>query len=226
MVNIERFEQTLKVKWLKRMLNCNDVWKIIPESYHIDRVCRYGNKYLNTILKNVSNPFLASVAIALQQFEQIHVVDNSATDPRHLPIWFNSEINLPFIKKWDDKGIRWIGDIVGQNGELKTRARLSEEFDVNINFIDYKRLIRAIPQELMISANEFDGEEVGPWCQHHIMTILGDNKCNHLVKKQFMLKNTVPLPPLCKWKTELLTPDDESFWNKIFILPKTCNRDT
>ena len=53
------------------------------------------------------------------------------------------------------------------------------------------------------------------------MTILGDNKCNQLVKKQFVLKNTETLSAVCK-----LAPEDESFWNRIFMLPKTCNQDT
>ena len=116
--------------------------------------------------------------------------------------------------------------MLGKDGELKIRAMLSEEFEVNINFIDYIRLIRAIPQELIILANEFDEDVMGPWCQKHILTILGDNKCNRLVKKQFVLKKTEVLPAVCKWKNELLTPDDEFFWNKIFMLPKTCNQDT
>ena len=33
-------------------------------------------------------------------------------------------------------------------------------------------------------------------------------------------------PVVCKWKNELLTPDDDAFLNKIFNLPKMCNRDT
>ena len=74
------------------MLN-NDVWKVIPETYGIDRACRYGKNYLTTILKNVRNPFWASMIRALQQFEQIYEVDNPDNDPRHLPIWFNPEIN-------------------------------------------------------------------------------------------------------------------------------------
>ena len=226
MVNVERFEKTMKVKWLKRMLSSNDVWKAIPEAYGIDRVCRYGKNYLSTILKNIKNPFWVSMISALQQFEQIYVVDNSDPNPRHQPRWFNPDIKLPFIKKWDEMGIRWIGDIMDNNGEMKTRAMLSEEFHVNINFIDYTRLIRSVPQELILSAKEFDGDEIGPWCQQHIMAILGDNKCNQMVKKQFMLKNSIPLPSVCKWNNELLTPDDDSFWNKIFIIPKTCNRDT
>ena len=225
MVNIEKFEKTLKVKWLKRLLNCNDVWKIIPETYGIDKVCRYGKSFLKTILNNVRNPFWSSVVIALQQFEQIYVEDDEI-NPRHFPIWFNPMINLPFVKKWDDRGIRWIGDILGRNGELKTRAMLSEEFKVNINFIDYTRLIRSIPQEFITLVNEFDEEVIGPWCQEHILTILGDNKCNQLVKKQFVLKNTETLSAVCKWKNELLAPEDESFWNRIFMLPKTCNQDT
>ena len=108
MVNIERFERTLKVKWLKRMLNSNDVWKVIPETYGIDKVCRYGKNYLTTILKKIRNPFWASMIKALQHFELIHDTDNLVNNPRNLPIWFNPDINLPFIKKWDDKGIRWI----------------------------------------------------------------------------------------------------------------------
>ena len=156
MVNIERFERNLKEKWLKRMLNCNDVWKVIPETYGIDNVCRYGKRYLNTILKGVRYLFWASMIRALQQFEQIYMVDNPNTNPRHLPIWFNPDIHFPFIKKWDDKGIRWIGDIVDQNGEMKTRAMLSKEFNVNINIIDYTRLIRSIPQELIASVSVYD----------------------------------------------------------------------
>ena len=226
MVNVERFEKTMKVKWLKRMLGSNDVWKVIPEAYGIDRVCRYGKNYLSTILKNIKNPFWVSMISALQQFERIYEVDNSVPNPRHLPLWFNPDIKLPFIKKWDEMGIRWIGDIMDNNGEMKTRAMLSEEFHVNINFIDYTRLIRSVPQELILSAKQFDGDEIGPWCQQHIMAILGDRKCNQMVKKQFMLKNSIPLPSVCKWNNELLTPDDDSFWNKIFIIPKTCNRDT
>ena len=226
MVNVERFEKTMKVKWLNRMLSSNDVWKVIPETYGIDRVCRYGKNYLSTILKNIKNPFWVSMISALQQFEQIYVVDNSDSNPRHQPLWFNPDIKLPFIKKWDEMGIRWIGDIMDNNGEMKTRAMLSEEFHVNINFIDYTRLIRSVPKELILSAKDFDGDEIGPWCQQHIMAILGDNKCNQMVKKQFMLKNSIPLPSVCKWNNELLTPDDDSFWNKIFIIPKTCNRDT
>ena len=84
--------------------------------------------------------------------------------------------------------------MVRKDGELKTRAMLSEEFEVNINFIGYIRLIRAIPQELIILANEFDEEVMGPWCQKHILTILGDNKCNQLVKKQFVLKKNRSSP--------------------------------
>ena len=225
MVNIENFEKALKVKRLKRMLNSNDVWKVIPERYGIDKVCRYGKNYLSTIMRNIRNPFWVSMTKALIHFELIFDSDNIVNNPRNIPIWFNPDINLPFIKKWDDKGIRWIGDIFDTDGEMLTRIGLYECFNVNINFIDYMRLTRAIPPELKILIERSD-DDIGPRCQQHILTILGDNKSNQMVKKQFTSKNSTPLSPVCKWKNELLTPDDEIFWNKIFVLPKTCNRDT
>ena len=187
LVNIEKFEKALKVKWLKRMLNSNDVWKVIPERYGIDKVCRYGKNYLSTIMRNIRNPFWVSMTKALIHFELIFDSDNIVNNPRNTPIWFNPDINLPFIKKWDDKGIRWMGDIFDTDGEMITRIGLYECFNVNINFIDYMRLTRAIPPELKILIERSD-DDFGPRCQQHILTILGDNKCNQMVKKQFTSK--------------------------------------
>ena len=42
MVNVERFEQTLKVKWLKKILQSPEIWTDVPLKYEIDKICRYG----------------------------------------------------------------------------------------------------------------------------------------------------------------------------------------
>ena len=72
--------------------------------------------------------------------------------------------------------------------------------------------------------NEFDREELNPWCQQYVLFILGDNKSNQKIKHEF-LKKEPHLSIIDKWETLLTIPDDHLFWNKIFILTKQCNQD-
>ena len=120
--------------------------------------------------------------------------------------------------------MRCLGDVFEEQGGLETRDRLSEDFKINFNSIDYTRLIKAIPQEYIIENIEFDREEIDPWCQQHVQIILGDDKSNQLVKKE-LPKEKIHPNVINKWETMLLMPEEHLFRNKIFMLPKRCNQD-
>ena len=64
---------------------------------------------------------------------------------------------------------------------------------------------------------------MNPWCQQHILVILGDNKSNQMRKREF-LKKEPHLNVIDKWETILTIPEDHLFWNKIFTLSKQCNQ--
>ena len=139
------------------------------------------------------------------------------------PIWFNPMINIEYVKKWEDKGLRCLGDVLEEDGCLKSREKLSDEFNINFNFIDYTRLTKAIPKEYISKNIEFDREEMNPWCQQHVLFILGDNKSSQKIKHEF-LKKEPHLNIIDKWETILTIPEDHLFWNKIITLSKQCNQ--
>ena len=60
------------------------------------------------------------------------------------PIWFNPLINIEFVKKWDDIGLRCLGDVFEEDGCLRSREKLSDDFNINFNFTDYARLKKKV----------------------------------------------------------------------------------
>ena len=64
---------------------------------------------------------------------------------------------------------------------------------------------------------------MNPWCQRHVLVILGDNRSNQMIKHE-ILKEEPPLNAIDKWETILTIPEDHLFWNKIFTLSKQCNQ--
>ena len=224
MINVELCEKTLKTKWLKKVLVCNEVWSLIPESHQIDKVGGYGIKFYNNILPHIKNPFWISVVKALESYHVNYSIHTQPEISMNSPIWFNPNINISFVKKWDDKGLKCLGDIFEEHGVVKTREKLSDDFKIKFNFIDYTRLIKSIPNDFVLQNIVFDREEMNPWRQEHVLTILGDTKSNQMIKHEF-LKRKHHLPIIEKWETVLLIPEDSSFWNKTFTLLKTCNQD-
>ena len=98
MVNVERFEQTLKVKWLKKILQSPETWTDVPLKYEIDKICRYGQDYAKNILQTIKKPFWSSMFIATasfqQKFNELYPNDNLLEEP----IWFNPNLKIPYQK--------------------------------------------------------------------------------------------------------------------------------
>ena len=225
MVNVERFEQTLKVKWLKKILQSPETWTDVPLKYEIDKICRYGQDYAKNILQTIKNPFWSSMIIATASFQQklneLYPNNNVLEEP----IWFNPNLKIPFIRKWDNKGLRKIGDLFNDLGRIKSREQLMKDFNLTINFIDFTRISRAIPQNYLLKILEVGEKETAPWCQQFVSTILSDNKNNQNIKKTILSdQGSIPTARL-KWEEILLTPGDDLFWNKIFKIPSICLQD-
>ena len=222
MVNIINFEQSLKTKWLKKILHSDEVWTLIPKCYNIENVAKYGTNFYKLLLPVINNHFWKSVTVTLHSFHHISVRKNNVNLSINSPLWYNPCINVEYVKQWDIKGLRRLGDLLDDQLNIKTIEKLSEDFDIKFNFLDYLRLKRSIPPKHSIRNIEHDLSD--PWCQEHILIILGDNKSNQLIKKTFLDQKSLPRVTE-KWKSSLLIPEDDNFWNRIFGLPKLINQD-
>ena len=127
MVNVETFEKTLKTKWLKRVLTSNEIWTLIPKSHKIDKVGNYGIKFYKEIITFLKKTILdfhgKSIGILPSTFSEKDIMELTI----NTPIWFNPMINIEFVKKWEDKRLRCLGDVFEENGCLKSREKLSDD---------------------------------------------------------------------------------------------------
>ena len=66
-------------------------------------------------------------------------------------IWFSnwSKYETSVIKKWDDKGLRFIGDLYNPDrGVIYTRRELEVVYGIKMTFLCYASLIRSLPQNI------------------------------------------------------------------------------
>ena len=222
MINVTNFEQMLKAKWLKKTLVSNDDWTTIPNKYGIDKICRFGPSYINTILTTIENPFWSSVCKALSKFHNIHIKEYPYDSPDNEPIWFNPRLKLPYNKKWDQKELRNVSDLIDKEGVLKTSQKFKEDFGITINFIDLLRISKAIPHNHLGETTR--NEENAPWWQNFVLSILNDNKSNQNIKKIFLSENKTIPTAIQKWEEQILTPGDDFIWRSVFLLPSRCNQ--
>ena len=51
------------------------------------------------------------------------------------------------VKKWYDLGLRWIKDIINENGEIRPFQELKQNFKFNGHFLTYAKLLHVIPKQ-------------------------------------------------------------------------------
>ena len=106
MPHVVSFIQSLKVKWLQRLLYSDAVWTdlfdtIFPRSLH--DVLYFGKDYLRKILPTVQNDFYRDVMDAVVKYRE-SVERPGDGDSRYDPMWHNARIRiagqcrLPFME--------------------------------------------------------------------------------------------------------------------------------
>ena len=81
-------------------------------------------KYLGMFIQSNSNSFLAQ------------------------PLWKNSKIQIDqksiFFKKWNQKGIRFINDLVDRNGRIRSRNEFKNKISTSLDFLQYFSVCQVI----------------------------------------------------------------------------------
>ena len=81
------------------------------------------------------NPFWSSVVNAVILFQAIHLEDHPVILPHNEPIWFNPILKIPYTKKWDTKGLRYVGDLLDDTASIKSREQIKKDFGIAINLL-------------------------------------------------------------------------------------------
>ena len=148
MINIEAFITALKTTWLRKLITNNSLWGVILQStVDTQSLLHFGTAYIaEKILPITKNKFWKDVFRA-------HMHLSSKQTPTELdhfqtnPLFLNENIkigNKPvYNKSCIDNGIRYINDIIKQDGNFFTYEELKRTYNVNINFLQYSGLVRS-----------------------------------------------------------------------------------
>ena len=125
MVHLDSYINALKITWIRRLISTNSKYKTLFETMHtnINDLINIGSTYINEIQSRCTNKFWWDVLGAWKKFI-IQLIPKSASDVMGICIWNNTNIkinNSPvFYRRWYNKNIQYIGDLIDENGLLLT----------------------------------------------------------------------------------------------------------
>ena len=163
MLDTESFFRSLKIKWIKTLLNKEEAnWKILPNYFlnifgkdflifhmnlcHIKNIKNIENLFIPDFYKDLIENWLHSKkeSIKSETFEQI----------RKQIIWGNQEIKFLnkciIFKEWIKSGIIFVNDIIDENGNIAEQI-IHEKLNNKCNWIsELSSLKQAIPTKLKL----------------------------------------------------------------------------
>ena len=134
--NLELFDSSLKIGWLKRYVRSNSKWCVVPDDFELYNVFKYGLDFIERIHEMTSNPFWKDV---LNSFQIQGKKDDFIFSDNILltPLWHNPHLRLQIKRGWLDKGIQKIYDILDTNMEPYSLNNFEEKFNLRTNFLEY-----------------------------------------------------------------------------------------
>ena len=225
------FAKSLKTSWLKRIFDIENTnqWKLLL----LDEIEIFGNKFWS-----LTKEGLKSVKIDNSFWKNVRDIwadlqDNPTTTPEEIlsqHIWKNNHIKINrkpiFYKRWCKNGIIYLNDIIKNDGNFLTLEELNENFNMNVNFLDYLSIQNAIPREWRRSLLTY-GKNLNIISNKNITILQELKKPSKFFHKSFVQQNKKPPEKAkTKWHEHLRINITEENWKLIFSLPFKESDDT
>lgn len=229
MPNIKIFCQAQKIIWVKKILDDQLIldWKTLL----ISDLERNGGNYIwltqhtdAAILKNI-NPFWKDV---FKAWTSLTDMEEHQDHPHSETLFYNDSIRVAkktiFNKEWIDKGIRYINDILGDNGQLMDWNQFSIKFNIRDQAFKYISLIHAVPKNWKKRIKEM-GYKLNEVKQQRILKL----KClkkpgKFLYNKKIEMTATRPEKSENKWNTNVSNNSDEE-WKALYKIPFVATKE-
>ncbi|XP_063415179.1 uncharacterized protein LOC134697074 [Mytilus trossulus] len=132
MINLSAFILALKCTWIRRLFKTDNKWQnVFLSNVHVELEKFYGcgSVYIQKLQQHIKNKFWQDVLKAWQLLREKEEYDSWECFLAS-PIWLNNNIkvaNKPiFYKDWFENGIRFINDIVNEDGTFFSHKKIEE----------------------------------------------------------------------------------------------------
>ena len=180
MINIYDFERSLKVRWLKSIISCqNTEWLTLLncELKDLNRFTILGGEWCNHKLSKI-NHFWKTV---FEYFRQLcrDITVQSNQDIFCSSIWYNFHLGTRdiFFPDWYKHGVRIIGDVIDEHGNFMTLSALKHHYNFQINFLNYLTIKQKVQNFIASSQQERVLHFERPYIPFHMKTLaLNDHR--------------------------------------------------
>ena len=223
LTNILCFNKSLKLTWIKRILNTNGDWQRLFEYS-----CGLNKKYffeldpisIEAFIPKFDNPFWSELCRYWSEYKMIFIDE---LDSRSFPIWnshFLHNANIVQRKvEFVNKGLIYINDLLSQTGDMMGYQEFIDKYRICINFVDFYSLIHSIPREWRINYTDRLGV-IG----QNVINVLSNCKkiCRYVYPRFLSLVNSdFQRNHHLKWSNIVGRVIDEKEWAKYYMCNST-----
>ena len=189
MIDIVKFEKSLKLGWLKRIVSQNGCawYQLLTESIkNINKFIILGGDWCKNILDKV-NPFWKDVFQNWILMCTSNMVSCNQ-DILHSSLWFNNQIsvNKLFFPDWFANAISTVADIVDSAGKVMDIESLKIKYHIRINILNYYTIKKLVNKFLEIHKKGDNFEIIRPFIPFHAEILFNPQQGS----KKFYLKLT------------------------------------
>lgn len=179
---------------------------------------------MNTLLKELKNPFWKDTLIAFQNIQEKTEI-TTWNEFINQPIWYNKNIKIGnkslFYEQWFKKKILLISDILDENGIIYSSAELKTKFDLKINFLNHASLHKAIKGAMKNLNIKPGSENPKPIIPSNIVPFCSSKKGTKPMYNILCKGQVIPFGQ-CKWGKHFVINDYQ--WKKIYDIPFQCTK--
>ena len=150
MLDIQSFNESLKMKWIQGYLNEENKGKWKPFlDYYLGKcggkkLFRSNLKQHDSTLLNLKDPFLKEI---IQYWTKFNYKDDNL-DFASTYIWYNSHIRIEnrsfFYRSWLSAGIKEIRDLLDNGQNFLSCNAFIDKHSIQTNYLEYHKVISAV----------------------------------------------------------------------------------
>ena len=229
MICVRTFINSLKTTWIRRIMNAEDnSWvRLLQDTLplHFKHYYNFGNNYFKQLASDTTNMFWKDVFNAVQCFKYITDADDLFI---FNALWFNDKIKINgkviYYKQWFDKGVRYVYDLVDENGSILCYADFCMKFNFYPAFTLYYGIIQCIRCKIdMIDMNRLISDL--PYRPKFIEILVKDKKGSRHIYDLFVKKCYLKPKSEEKWESELDFNPNKKWWVKHNNMVRTLSTD-
>ena len=228
MIDIQSFNQSLKMKWIKGYLGDDNQakWKSFF-NYYLEK--HGGNLVFSSNLKrqdvpmlNLTDPFLTEI---IEYWSTLNYRDENL-DFFSTQIWHNSLIrieNRPFFyKSWFNAGVKEIRDLLDAEQNFISYNAFTAQYNFKTNYLEYYKVVSALKHFRKKCSSNLNNAT-----RKYVSLLSSSNVCKKFYECIIEKKSSTPIKSQEKWLSEdAVIGNLEVNWENTYRLPFLCTTET